>query len=203
MIPSLNKRLLILCEDGKSSQTYLKSFKKDEKLKRKLSAVSIEIYRPDDNSPLGLVNEAIKKQKQAKQDRNKYDDIWVVLDRDRHAQMPEALGLALNKKINFGLSVVCFEYWVLLHYEKTTHGFRNCAEIITRIKKNHLGSYTKGSFSFAEITFRIKDAIENGYWLEKQIEPDILRGKKPYELAAYTNLHRLVQKLIDPDKFLA
>ena len=59
----VSKRFLILCEDEKSSLLYLDSFKKDEKLRRDLAAVSIEIYQPHDISPLGLVSEAKRKKK--------------------------------------------------------------------------------------------------------------------------------------------
>ena len=69
----ISKRILILCEDRKSSLLYLDSFKKDEKLKRELSSVSIEIYQPTDFSPLGLVNEAKRRKKQARRERNPFD----------------------------------------------------------------------------------------------------------------------------------
>lgn len=39
------KRILILSEDEKSSKLYFESFKKDEKLKRDLSSVDIQIGR--------------------------------------------------------------------------------------------------------------------------------------------------------------
>ena len=62
---SISKRLLIVCEDEKSSKLYFESFKRDEKLKRKLSSVDIEVVHPKDHSPVGLVNEAKEKKKKA------------------------------------------------------------------------------------------------------------------------------------------
>ena len=58
MIRKVAKRILILCEDGKSSLYYFKAFKKDEKFKRELATVNIEVFQPKDFSPRGLVEEA-------------------------------------------------------------------------------------------------------------------------------------------------
>ena len=57
------KRLLIVCGDKKSSKLYFESFKKDEKLKRQLASVDIQVVWPKDHSPVGLVNEAKEKRK--------------------------------------------------------------------------------------------------------------------------------------------
>lgn len=84
---SISKRLLIVCEDEKSSKLYFESFKRDEKLKRQLSSVDIEVVHPKDHSPVGLVDEAKEKKKKAKRDRNPYDEVWIVLDKDGHANL--------------------------------------------------------------------------------------------------------------------
>lgn len=97
----ISKRILILCEDGKSSKLYFESFKKDEKLKRDLAAVSIEVIHPKDHSPVGLVRAAKEKKRKAKRERNPYDEIWVVLDKDYHKniqQQPQQLANAGEKK---------------------------------------------------------------------------------------------------------
>jgi len=64
----ISKRILIVCEDEKSSKLYFESFKRDEKLKRHLASVDIEVVHPRDYSPVGLVNEAKRKKKRAKAD---------------------------------------------------------------------------------------------------------------------------------------
>jgi len=198
----VSKNILILCEDEKSSLFYLDSFKKDEKLKRELAAVSIDIYQPKDFSPIGLVEEAKRRKKAAKRERNKFDEIWVVLDRDGHANMAQALERARHSGINVALSVICFEYWILLHFERTTKPFKKCDDVISHIKKNHFADYDKSSNAYLSLSSNTANAIKNGEWLINQVQIDIDRGASPQELGAYTNLHLLVRKLFEPKKFL-
>lgn len=198
----ISKRLLILCEDKKSSKFYLDSFKKDEKLKRDLSSVSIEIYQPTDFSPLGLVKEAKRRKKQAKRDRNAFDEIWIVLDKDGHANMPQAINMAEANKISIAISIVCFEYWIILHFEKTTRPFTRCDDVITYLKRFHFANYEKCTNCFGELKDRIPFAIESGKWLEKQVENDLQRGTHYFDLDAFTNMHKLVEKLFEPQKYL-
>ena len=68
----IGKRILIVSEDEKSAKLYFESFKRDEKLKRLLSSVDIEVVHPKDHSPVGLVKEAKLKKQKAKVNRSKY-----------------------------------------------------------------------------------------------------------------------------------
>ncbi len=198
----ISKRLLILCEDKKSSLTYLDSFKKDEKLKRDLSAVSVEIYQPKDFSPIGLVKEAKRKKVKAKQERNPFHEIWVVFDKDGHANIPQAVNMANDNGVKVAMSIACFEYWILLHFEKTTKAFSKCDDILSYIKKHHYPDYEKKVNCYILLKDKTHVAIQNGEWLEKQLQSDIDRGKHFYNLGAYTNLHQLVKKLFKPKDFL-
>ncbi|MFA6705871.1 MAG: hypothetical protein WCS10_06750, partial [Bacteroidales bacterium] len=71
---NVSKRVLIVCEDKKSSKIYFESFKRDEKLKRALASVDIQVVHPKDYSPVGLVTEAKQKQLKAKRERNSYTE---------------------------------------------------------------------------------------------------------------------------------
>lgn len=199
---SISKRLLIVCEDGKSSKLYFEAFKRDEKLKRDLASVSIEVVHPKDHSPVGLVMEAKLKAKKAKRERNPYNEIWIVLDKDHHANINKAFDMAYANKYKIALSVICFEYWVLLHFEKTTKGFSKCDDIISHIRKKHFTDYLKKVNAYDDLKDKVKYAIENGEWIVKQNLADLERGKKPYELTAYTDVHLLVERLIKPKKFI-
>lgn len=197
---NISKRILIVCEDIKSSKLYFESFKRDDKLKRQLSSVDVEVIHPKDHSPVGLVNEAKKMIKKAKRKRNPYNEAWIVLDKDGHANMDQALITARDNKIKVALSVMCFEYWILLHFEKTQKSFSKCDDIIGYIKKNHFNDYQKNVNSYSLLKDKINLAIENGEWLMKQNQNDIDRGTKIYDLSTYTNVHLLVQKLLKPEK---
>ncbi len=50
---NITERILILCEDMKSSKLYFESFKKDEKLKRNLSSIDIQVFHPKNHDPVG------------------------------------------------------------------------------------------------------------------------------------------------------
>jgi len=195
---SIGKRILIISEDKKSAKLYFESFKRDEKLKRLLSSVDIEVVHPKDHSPVGLVNEAKLKKKKAKRDRNPYNEVWIVLDKDGHANMGQALNTAQYNKISVALSVICFEYWVLLHFEKTTSIFNKCDDIISYIRKNHFHEYQKNINAYVSLKGKIDTAIENGKWIVNQNKNDIDRGIPIYKLSAYTDVHILVERLLNP-----
>lgn len=192
--------MLIVCEDIKSSKLYFESFKRDEKLKRSLSSVNIEVVHPKDHSPVGLVNESKLKIKKAKRERNPYNEVWIVLDKDGHANLGEALITARDNNIKVALSIVCFEYWILLHFEKRKIHFSNCDEIIKYIIKNHFPNYQKNTNCYMALQDKIDNAILNAEWLIKQNQIDIDRGSKIHELSTYTNVHELVELLLNPEK---
>lgn len=196
------KRILIVCEDEKSAKFYFESFKKDEKLRRGLASVDIEVIHPKDHSPVGLVNKAKEKKKKASRERNPYNEVWIVTDKDNHANIDSAIEIANDSNIKVALSVICFEYWILLHFEKTTRHFSKCDEVIYHIRKKHWKDYEKNTDSYFYLQARIHTAIKNGEWLLKQNQNDIDRGIKITQLSAYTNVHLLVKKLINPRKYL-
>lgn len=197
---NISKRILILCEDEKSSKFYFDSFKRDEKLKRFLSSVEVEVVHPKDHSPVGLVNEAKEKKKKAKRDRNAYNEIWIVLDKDGHANMNLALDTARDNDILVALSVVCFEYWILLHFERCKKIFTKCDDVLSYIKNEHFSNYKKNTNVYTSLKDKIDIAIENGIWLMKENKNDIERGTKIYDLSVYTDVHILVQRLLKPEE---
>lgn len=197
----IEQRILILCEYEKSSKMYFDSFKKDEKLKRSLSSIDIQVFHPKNHDPIGLATKAKEMKLKAKRERNPYNEVWIVLDRNGHVNIDQALITARDNGIEAALSVVCFEYWILLHFEKTTKLFSKCDDIISYIKKqNYISNYTKNINYYVVLKERIKNAIENAVWLEKQVKTDLENGTKIQDLPAYTNLHLLVEKLLEPNK---
>ncbi|MGV8017332.1 MAG: RloB family protein [Ignavibacteria bacterium] len=193
------KYLLILCEDKKSSRLYFDSFKKNDQFRRELK-VTYTVEHPEDYSPLGLVNAAIHRRTKAIEEKNPYDEIWVVFDKDKHKNIPNAYSLAEKENINIAISIICFEYWVLLHFKNSTKPFNKCDELIKHIKKNYYSDYEKCSNCFDNLKDKISLAIKNAELVERSVKNEINRRQKIYELNAYTNIHHLVKKLI-PKKF--
>ena len=107
------QRLLILCEDTKSSVLYFRKFKFDE------NEVEIACVGTGKNTD-SLAEEAIAREKKARDAGKPYQQIWVVFDRDSFP--PANLGRAFDlmrahPKIEPCLSNECFELWYLLHFD--------------------------------------------------------------------------------------
>ena len=185
------KRVLILCE-GESEQIYINGHRSEEYNIRRLANVEVEIYKPKNNSPYGLLAEAKIKSKEAKRDKMTYDTIWIIFDRDGHAYVPNTFEEARIAKINITFSSVCFEIWILLHFEKTSRQFSNCDDLIHFIKHKDYLNYEKTNF-YNQLTLEHKqNAIINAEWLHGQNEVDIQRGISIHELNPYTDFDRLM-----------
>lgn len=190
----LPKRILILCE-GESEIIYLKGFRGEEQNKRKLANVDIEIYQPKNYSPYGLLKEAKKKQKEAKKEKFPYKSVWIVFDRDGHANIPQTFEESKSAELKIAFSLICFEYWILLHFEKTLKSFKNCDEIVSYIKSKKYIDYQKTNY-YSQLSESHKlNALLFSEWMLNQNETDLKRGKKEYELSAYTNFYELINFL--------
>jgi hypothetical protein len=193
---NLPERVLILCE-GESEKIYLSGYKNEDANRRRLSRVEIEIYQPNDFSPLGLLKEARRKLKEAKKDRYPYKSIWIVFDRDQHANIPQTMheANASDPVINVAFSLVCFEYWILLHFERSRKMYNNCEQIKKVIEKNHLPNYAKTMNFYPLINGAIDTALQNAEWLHRQNQSDIDNGIAINNLQAYTSFDRLIRYL--------
>ncbi|MEQ9309835.1 MAG: RloB family protein [Balneolaceae bacterium] len=192
---NLLKRGLILCE-GETEENYFKGLVNDNKHRDKFASISVDIYKPKNHSPTGLVEEAKDRIKEARRERNEYDFIWIVFDKDGHENIPKAFNDASSygTRINIAFTVICFEFFVLLHFEKTMSPFRNCKALIKELKK-HLPDYEKASNLYVELKDRMEEGIRNGKWSFQQVRFQLESGKMPYELSAFSNVHQLVEFL--------
>ena len=193
-----HNRILVLCE-GESEIIYLKGYKSEDANRRRLSRLEIEIYRPTNYSPLGLVNEAKKKIKEAKKDRMPYKCVWIVFDRDAHANIPQAIhdAQACDPAIEIAFSKICFEYWLLLHFKKTRRLYNNCYQAIKEVEKTYLPNYSKTLNFYPLIRDRIPTALENAEWLHLQNKSDLESGRNIVDLQAYTSFDKLIKYLND------
>jgi hypothetical protein len=196
--PSVNlgKKGLILCE-GDTEKNYFTGFTTQVGLKRKLSAVGVEIYQPKDYSPVGLVEEAKLKIKKAKKEKSPYDFVWVIFDKDGHQNIAKAFSDAkdiTSPKIEIAFSITCFEFFILLHFVKTTKSFNKCDDVISELKK-HMPEYEKSNNLFHELQHLHDTACINGDWCIRMCKPDIEAGIPVYNLSAYTNVQELIAML--------
>jgi len=125
-------------------------------------------------------------------ERGGYDQIYCVFDRDGHESFDRArtriatLAGRKNKPlpIRDAISIPCFEFWVLLHHERTDAPFNRCADVIGRLRE-HMPSYKKADAAIArQLMSRLQDALENAAWVETRAEHT---GYNPY-----TSVHRVL-----------
>ena len=144
----LPKRVLILCE-GQTEVLYFKSYAAQQNKRRKLSAVQVNVFQPKHYTPESLLKQA---RKQIKEERKgiPYDAVWIVFDRDIHPKIKETFQQADKEGIKIAFSAICFEFWILLHFEYTTRAFSNCDQVISHIKRQYFSDYQKTKADFFE-----------------------------------------------------
>lgn len=97
--------VLVICEDSKSGLNYLKDARRYFRVE-----VIIEISHCGRTDPMGIIEEALK-------NKNKYDQIYCVIDRDGHPKFNAAIALAARtSNVDVIASFPCFEFWLLLHF---------------------------------------------------------------------------------------
>ena len=102
-------RVLILCEDTKSSLDYLVDAAHHFR-----SYAQVRIAHCGKTDPEGIVDEAVNK-------RGNFDKIFCVIDRDNHETFDAAVDRpqSFHPDIELVPSYPCYEFWLLLHFRFT------------------------------------------------------------------------------------
>lgn len=176
---------LIVCE-GETEQEYF------EAARIKYGLTTAEIVLAENTkgaAPISVV--ACAEEKCA--ERGGYDQIYCVFDRDGHESFDRArariatLAGRKNKPlpVRDAISIPCFEFWVLLHHERTDAPFNRCADVIERLRE-HMPGYEKADVTIArQLMSRLQNALENAAWVETQAEHT---GYNPY-----TSVHHVLR----------
>ncbi len=187
--------IILICEGAKTEINYFQglfdhNFQNREKY-------PLKIYQPNDYSPLGIVNQCVEEIQAAKRNKEAIGDIsiWAVFDKDLHKNLPEAFQKAYSNNVKVIFSSICFEYWILLHYIKTTRPFINCDELVNFIKQRYDPSYLKRDDHFINLMDKIENAIQNNEWLVAQIKR-ANPSTQIYDLNPYTNVYEIVNYLL-------
>lgn len=193
--------LRIFCEGEKTEPLYINAF--IESLGPSLFGKA-KIERTSKNTPVQLVEQAIKN----KENGDTNDIYWVVYDRESVNKYPHELHLKAKQKaesndINIAFSNVCFEFWLLLHFELTTAPYRNCDDLLSRSDlKKHLRDigikkYDKaGAVIFDKIKDNVLIAENNAKNLRKSVLSCAEEGKKePYHLNPYVDVDILLDNI--------
>lgn len=186
------KPRFVLCfEDAISAPRYFEAFRAHRKLTTASFMVDCD---PSVTDPHSVVNYAIELRDELSGNeefvREDGDQVWAIVDVDRHPNMNDAIQLARSKDINLAISNPCFEYWLLLHFEDCAPYVGNCSELISKHLKKHIPDYDKGKTDFSSI---VENAVLASTRAEKQFqakaEPD------PVKCCPCTRIFRLIQSL--------
>ena len=188
------RRILILCEDEKSSVLYLKKFPVDK------DVVEVNCEGTGKNTD-SLMEDAIQRKGQAEREGRPYQEIWVVFDRDSFPQhnFNRAFDLARpNREITACWSNECFELWYLLHFQYQNTGMdrdRISKEVSKKIERSYLKS--DGTI-FDTLHPMLPTALKNADRLYQWNEKNRTRFDNPS-----TKVHHLVALLqkLNPANF--
>jgi len=160
-------KILIVCEGEKTEPNYfneLISF-------YKLNTANVEIDGTCGSSPKSVFERAIELYENENCKGDAFDKVYCVFDKDSHETYDETLIRieAQNPKGVFSaaVSVPCFEYWILLHFNYTTKpyhatGYSSIGNEVLKDLKAVFPEYTKGSEDiFESLSAQLEFAKEN------------------------------------------
>jgi hypothetical protein len=184
----LEKRFLIVCEDDRSAPNYFEALKKHFKL----SAASIEVAGSKGHTqPIQVVERAIA----AEPDSGTvpFEQVWCVIDGDFGHKIANAQSKAMANEVQLAISTMCFESWVLLHFEEYDKSTTDCDTLVVTLQKRHLLQYTKGKCDFRPIVLHVRDACTRA---EKLRRPGIARGDLPEDQNPCSEVYKLVNAIL-------
>lgn len=168
------ERVLIVCEGEKTEPNYYSDLIDFHRL----NSANVKIADNVGSCPLAIVKHANELFDKAKIKNDHIDLIYCVFDRDTHVKYYDALNYA-KKKYAQGIPIVCvqsvpcFEFWLLLHFEKTTKSYvrtqnKSIGDIALDDLLKHWGDYEKGNKgSYKKLYSRLERAIENAKFVNK------------------------------------
>ncbi|MGC1377043.1 MAG: RloB family protein [Anaerolineales bacterium] len=180
------KRILISCEGTKTEHLYFDALKDDKEfhnvilnLEPKGKPFSIKVFDSGSKAdPVHVVEKAVKAQNDERKAGtwdSETDEVWCVLDieqkgEDAKRHLPEAIRMAKQRGFKLAISNPCFEYWYLLHFERTDGEFLNYDELEKVLKrKDGFSNYDKAISVYHILKPRLKDvALKNSESLRKQ-----------------------------------
>jgi hypothetical protein len=156
------KVIVIICEGKVTEPCYFTSIRQS----LRLPTINIKVV-PGKINPLSIVNCGIDEKKDL-DDSN--DEVWCVFDVENpndNTHFYDAIILAKKNNLQLAISNPSFEYWYLVHFERTNSPFSSAAKLIKRLKV-HIPNYDKNQILFPILKDKTNDALNNVSILSKQ-----------------------------------
>ncbi len=164
-VRNVARRILIVCEDDKSSPNYFRAIIQ----KYRLSAAAVVVGSGHQTQPIQVVDLAIERRERAKESTQEtpFDETWCVIDGEYGKKIANARARANAKNIKLAISTPCFEYWVLLHFKQTSNAGPDCKAVMRSLFE-HIPDYEKGKCDFENVVQHVKDASQYAHLCRKQ-----------------------------------
>ncbi len=155
-----------------------------------------------------LVEEAIEKQKEQQKAGATEDIFWLVYDRESKQKYIDDLHTKARQKadakhIQIALSNVCFEVWLLLHFQETVPPYSNYDDLRKNsplrqyCREHELSDYDKGSKKlFKIVSAQIGTARTRAKQLNAQTQNSAdAAAKQPHQWNPYTDMYKLLDAI--------
>lgn len=187
-------------ENGKENEH--RAYKSKKRSTKKVKTEPVPIFGVP---PLKWVEEGHRELKDGT-----FDEVWSVFDKDQHPKSKEAFELAEKevngKYVNIAHTSICFEYYLLLHFERIYYDFEKseCHAECKKTKKEiyfHCGSYTHPSD--CDGYFCVNGfARKNNYWTDSKSKVSVFNIIENYLFWGFANAEwvRFISEKLDKNK---
>lgn len=181
------KRILIVCEDDKSSPNYFWALIRSYRLS------AVVVGSSHFSQPIQVVNRAIHLRMQTKQSTQEtpFDETWCVIDGDYGHKIANARSRAHAEGIKPAVSTPCFEYWVLLHFKLTSNTGAD-GKAVTRSLARHIPDYNKGKCDFGNVVENVAKASK---YAEQCRNQGLVAFPNPEDHNPCSELYKLMKSL--------
>lgn len=179
------ERLLIMCEGAETEPTYFDRFRTEKRLSTQLIQI---VGGERGTNPKTIVENAKKRQKDARQEGLKFDRVWCVFDRNEHEHIEEAFNQARDNHFSIAFSNPSFELWFLLHFEQQGAALSR-KQACERLRK-HVPRYDKAKDVYDSLISGQAQAVTRAVTLRRQYAQE--GGVPPNP---YTDVDLLVEYL--------
>lgn len=154
------KTILIVCEGKQTEPNYFNALR--SALRRKNIRVLIIPGGENLVTPIYLVQNLDTERQKLDWDPTN-DEAWCVFDIEQvgtHQSLEQALAYARKRNFQLALSNPAFEYWLLLHFERTGRAFTDATEVIHSLA-HHIPNYSKSMAVYRLVQEQTEQAIYN------------------------------------------
>lgn len=187
----LAKNVICIRTEGENTEPiYFAELLKERRIFRS----RIDCRASKGSSPVSVVVDLVKAKErnahEVKKGKAKIDEYWAVFDTEGvRPGLEEVLQLAKRHNIHCAISAPSFEYWILLHYKKTSRAFVCCSEVEKILTGVVPGGYSKSGYNAKDVLSRLPEAKRNIDSIRREL------GERPMTESPNTNVDDLIASI--------